>query len=47
MLLTEVGNERQTKLISSEVGKVPIFKLQVGKVFFGQTTGGQNIIFPS
>ena len=26
--------------------KVPIFKLQVGKVFFGQTIDGQSVISP-
>ena len=28
-------------------GKVSIFKPQIGKVFFGQTAGGKNVIFPS
>ena len=26
------------------MGKVPIFKPQVGKMFFGQITGRQNVI---
>ena len=29
------------------MGKVLIFKPQVGKVFFGQTIGGQNVISPN
>lgn len=29
-----------------QVGKVSIFKPQVGKMFFEQTTGGQNVSFP-
>ena len=28
------------------MGKVPIFKPQIGKMFFGQTTGGQSVISP-
>ena len=45
MFLTEVSNRRQTELIS--VDKMSIFKSEVGKVFFGQTTSGQNVIFPN
>ena len=33
--------------VGIEVGKVPFFKLQVGKMFFGQTTGGQSVISPT
>ena len=44
MFLTEVGNKRQWS--SFQVGKMPIFKSQVGKVFFKQTTNGQSVISP-
>ena len=29
------------------MGKVLIFKLQIGKEFFGQTIGGQSVILPN
>ena len=29
-----------------QMGKIPIFKPQVGKVFLGQTTNRQSVIFP-
>ena len=29
-----------------KVGKVLIFKPQLNKIFFGQTTGEQSVIFP-
>ena len=29
-----------------QMGKVLIFKTQVGKVFLGQTTSRQSVIFP-
>ena len=31
--------------VGIEVGKVPFFKLQVGKMFFGQTIGGEIICY--
>ena len=36
--------EKQTKKNLPQVGKMSIYKPQVNKMFFGQTTGGQSII---
>ena len=44
LFLIEVGNGNKRSY--PQVGKVPIFKPQIGKVIFGQTIGEQSVISP-